>query len=452
MLAPRFILLYSSLFVPIVESGKLRGQFHEGFEGSNPHNKLVSGRIDTRLDGSNPHNKLARGSIDIRCIDDPTSVECQMNEPVPTSTQNIVMNALTRLEDYSSGLLLHRKKDYLEEYPYPYPYGDDEDTHTNTEPMVSSAPTRDMCYGNMERLAYKKYCHSEMPSVSLEPSLAPSLFPAESVPTLPDMSSPSPSPATTPTTPVPSISRISDSDDSNRIPSAVLGMCQGDCDSPSDCDQGLYCHQRINSEQTPGCPGTELDASRTDYCTNVTITSVHPVYPGTDDGGRMKLYWNESYWWQESNVEIQWCVACPSSHDQSFSSSTTTSHRCHAGEELFLQYCSSLGSVVFFEFPPVSTGSETVQIQIIDSDLCVERQGGTTAVTVETCMDTNPQQQWDKTTYNIDDETPFELSPTTDRQLCLTIHHHPKHGETLELFPCNVSRRDTSSLWTLFRH
>jgi hypothetical protein len=447
MLAQRFVLLYSSLFVPMVESGQLRGQFQLGHDESS--------------------SKEGGGSIDIRCIDNPSSVECQRNQPL--NTPSSMMSALTRLEDFSSGLF-HRKKILIEENPY---WDSSSSSPSSSEPMVSSAPTRDMCYGNMERLAYKKYCHSEMPSVSLEPSLAPSLIPD---PTTDEIkNSPSPAPVVSTAVPSPTISRTPGSDDTPRIPSAALGMCQGDCDSPTDCANGLYCHQRIRSEQTPGCPGTEFDGSRTDYCTNVTLTSVQPPIGDDDDDDdvfRLKLYWNESYWWQESNVEMEWCVACPSHHveddneiPQSTTTITTASHRCHSGEDLFLQDCSSWGSVVFFTFPPLvdphateeGGSAETVQIQIADSDLCLERSSSSTAVAVATCSATTPQQHWVKTTYIINDndddddvERPFELSPTTDPQLCLTIHHHPKHGETLELFPCNKSRRDTSSLWTHF--
>ena len=46
--------------------------------------------------------------------------------------------------------------------------------------------------------------------------------------------------------------------------SEPLGLCQGDCDSDSDCGEGLLCWQRNDFDQVPGCegPGT----SGWDYC------------------------------------------------------------------------------------------------------------------------------------------------------------------------------------------
>eukprot|EP00526_Cylindrotheca_closterium_P007483 CAMPEP_0113658690 /NCGR_PEP_ID=MMETSP0017_2-20120614/31912_1 /TAXON_ID=2856 /ORGANISM="Cylindrotheca closterium" /LENGTH=683 /DNA_ID=CAMNT_0000573097 /DNA_START=202 /DNA_END=2253 /DNA_ORIENTATION=- /assembly_acc=CAM_ASM_000147 len=43
-----------------------------------------------------------------------------------------------------------------------------------------------------------------------------------------------------------------------------LQRCEGDCDSDSNCAQGLYCLQRDGGDPVPGCNGS--DDSRTDYC------------------------------------------------------------------------------------------------------------------------------------------------------------------------------------------
>ena len=45
-----------------------------------------------------------------------------------------------------------------------------------------------------------------------------------------------------------------------------LGLCQGDCDRDSHCQDGLYCFQRDPLEPVPGCENGEFDSSRTDYC------------------------------------------------------------------------------------------------------------------------------------------------------------------------------------------
>jgi len=45
-----------------------------------------------------------------------------------------------------------------------------------------------------------------------------------------------------------------------------LGLCEGDCDSNDDCEPGLICYEREESESVPGCSGGVEDGSRTDFC------------------------------------------------------------------------------------------------------------------------------------------------------------------------------------------
>ena len=46
-----------------------------------------------------------------------------------------------------------------------------------------------------------------------------------------------------------------------------LGLCEGDCDTDSECLPGLICYQRDSFQAVPGCIGGEGDSSKTDYCT-----------------------------------------------------------------------------------------------------------------------------------------------------------------------------------------
>eukprot|EP00980_Cylindrotheca_fusiformis_P010459 scaffold2322_cov135-Cylindrotheca_fusiformis.AAC.18 len=53
-----------------------------------------------------------------------------------------------------------------------------------------------------------------------------------------------------------------------------LGMCQGDCDTSSDCEEGLECFQRSEGQHVPGCVGGLQDDSKTDYCTKIQKPTV----------------------------------------------------------------------------------------------------------------------------------------------------------------------------------
>jgi hypothetical protein len=331
------------------------------------------------------------------------------------------------------------------------------------EHVVSSSPTRDLCYGNMERLAYKKFCHSEMPSVSLEPSEQPTATPHidrdgetwNNVPLLPSEPSPLPtaSPTTTPSSRQPALTSPAHTPFPTNIPHPAIGLCAGDCDSPADCESGLYCYQRMNFEAVPGCPGTERDGSRKDYCTDVIAPSPSPnstsTRPPTDeDSFRLKLYWNSSYWWQESNEEIEWCMACPKQQDPPVVMTSLQQPVCHEGDVLFLHYCSNDDAAVYFDFVSSSEPQEDwVLIQVVETELCLERKD--TSATLEICNGTNPLQHWAASTQ-VD---PFEIAQRPHHMgwdMCLTTHHHPKLGEEIELYPCDVARNDNSSLWVAF--
>eukprot|EP00934_Nitzschia_sp_Nitz4_P005076 Nitzschia sp. Nitz4//NODE_293_length_29386_cov_71.949235//2837//4960//NITZ4_additional_000031-RA//-1//CDS//3329531815//5066//frame0 len=45
-----------------------------------------------------------------------------------------------------------------------------------------------------------------------------------------------------------------------------LGFCEGDCDTDTDCADGLVCFQRGRYEAVPGCDGGEEMYSRSDFC------------------------------------------------------------------------------------------------------------------------------------------------------------------------------------------
>eukprot|EP00980_Cylindrotheca_fusiformis_P005678 scaffold1184_cov132-Cylindrotheca_fusiformis.AAC.99 len=60
-----------------------------------------------------------------------------------------------------------------------------------------------------------------------------------------------------------------------------LGLCQGDCDRDSHCQEGLYCFQRDANEPVPGCEGGESDSSLTDYCIENNPSDSNLVFYGS---------------------------------------------------------------------------------------------------------------------------------------------------------------------------
>lgn len=455
------ILLLLAYFLVVVHSGLLRGKNH-----------------DVDQDGSIAANNEAfqfndlsypTGGIPSRCLDDPDIPDCMQRIRAVRSISfphsffdetapNGMSERKQELRRYADpSLPLQSTTSLSQSSSYPSSYLSDD----FSEYSVSSSPTRDLCYGNMKRLPYKKYCNSEMPSVSLEPTDEPTVFRSGDREGLPwggsqplPIIEPSPTPTVIPSTfdPIaletlePSVALPEPTLEPTQMPrfSNTFGLCAGDCDSPADCDPGLYCFQRMNFEAVPGCPGSELDASRTDYCTNTAASPPFAVAPPpTEDSFRLRLYWNSSYWWQESNVEIEWCMSCPRRPQLGV--------LCGEGDILFLHYCSADSVYFNFVLDTDTTSDSEWLMQVVDTNLCLERDGSSAVLSF--CNSANPHQKWIALDGNVTQEEPFEIGQRPNHfgwDLCLTTHHHPKLGEEVELFPCSTARGDNSSLWDMF--
>ena len=348
----------------------------------------------------------------------------------------------------------------------------------DTNLLASSAPTKSWCYGNMARHFQNspigKYCHSEMPSVSSEPSVVPTVFseggsvgsesgvpsptgqpefdsPESTPPRLVPSMQPSSIPAIAPQTLVPTISsdcrvklfwddefRWQESSEevqwcmicgnpndvmatqagttpppppADGASSPGLGQCEGDCSVDGDCQPGLYCFQRDPYQPVPGCEGKDLEGSKTDFCTSAL-------------------------------------------------SATPEAPECQEGDKLHIHECSRWWRSTYFEFVGAQKSETkdvyTTMIRVAGTDLCLERSSGL-SVTLETC-DYNGDgdlslQRWiaGDLPLTCDSEEEVELvQPVDGTEFCLTTHHHPRHGEEIELYPCSVARRDHTSLWTPF--
>jgi len=65
-------------------------------------------------------------------------------------------------------------------------------------------------------------------------------------------------------------------------PGFILGLCEGDCDSDSECEAGLVCFQRDGFETIPGCSGNGISAY--DYCVDPVLVTI-----GVDPSGILGL-------------------------------------------------------------------------------------------------------------------------------------------------------------------
>ncbi len=225
-------------------------------------------------------------------------------------------------------------------------------------------------------------------------------------------------------------------------PSSVfpLGVCEGDCDVDSDCAGNLRCLQRdSNAGSVPGCNGS--DNGKTDYCVSRSSSPSPPSAPGptptapsptsssVNQNFKLKMYWEEGYFWQEERFERKWCMRCRGGS-------------CSTGEKLYIEECDDSG-VEKFDFDYVS--NDEVLIKINGSNNCLERAGRD--IFVRSCDSGKSLQRWWAKTGDFD-ESRFEISQLGATNLCVTQRHHPKPDEEVELEPCTQARESDTSFWT----
>jgi hypothetical protein len=207
-----------------------------------------------------------------------------------------------------------------------------------------------------------------------------------------------------------------------------LGPCYGDCDTDDDCDDGLYCHLRDAYEPSPGCLNAELDGSRTDFC--AYLEDKPPVPSPTPDFFRIKLYWQEGYYWQEESFERKFCMKCK--------------NECFEGNRLYITECSSYSS--HFDYVEVGSSAE-VLIKVSGKDLCFERANR--VVSLATCNETLPTQRWFAKDGSFEGDK-VEISQRGFENFCMTQHHHPKHGEEIYMDRCANAIRDNTQFWNKY--
>lgn len=219
---------------------------------------------------------------------------------------------------------------------------------------------------------------------------------------------------------------------------ANLSQCEGDCDVDDDCMDDLVCYHKVQggSGIVPGCNGT--DTSRTDFCIDpldFNETSIPSEYPSsapldfsTLENFKLKLYWEEGYYWQEETFERKWCMRCRGG-------------LCHLDEKIYIEECDSMG-VQWFDF--VYINSVEVLIQLHGTNKCLQRENKD--IFVKSCDENVELQQWMAKRGDFD-EYRFEISQNSLSNFCITQRHHPKWDEEVELETCEGARTSDTSYW-----
>ena len=258
-----------------------------------------------------------------------------------------------------------------------------------------------------------------------------------------------------------------------------LQLCEGDCDLDTDCDDGLVCFQRGPGIPVPGCLNGDKEMSRTDFCIAdpssrqmPTILNTSPtgppsltwntaapatldpiVAPKVLQSKQIRLYWEPTYFWQEEEEERKWCMmydydGLPGTGKCWYEQETRP---CNS-EELYMAKCNNDRrqklDLVMLSLP--DENKEVFMIKAPGKAQCLELQDDRSILFRE-CDAQSEQQHW-KTTNGSLDDIRFEIVPVGLPNHCVTQHHHPKAGEVIRIYRCELPRASESltSFWEFY--
>jgi hypothetical protein len=144
---------------------------------------------------------------------------------------------------------------------------------------------------------------------------------------------------------------------------------------------------------------------------------------------RLKMYWQDSYNWQDFTEDPKYCMECSGS--------------CREGQEIRIMRCGGDKFVVV---------GNTIR-PASDTSLCFTVMGYSTAKDTDGDPITEPIQlkdcngDSDQEFDGFQSNGGFELRPQNRGDRCLGTNHHPKSSEKVHPKSCSQGRGDTTSEW-----
>jgi hypothetical protein len=145
---------------------------------------------------------------------------------------------------------------------------------------------------------------------------------------------------------------------------------------------------------------------------------------------RLRLYWEEGYYWQEERGETFWCMECG---------------ECRENDSVYIKWC---GDSIRQQFTKVG---DTIR-PLSDQALCFTMTGTHSEnrpIRLVPCMDKRSGSD-EQRFGGFHPNERFELHPLGDTSLCLSQAHHPKDDERVWPDSCTTTRGDTTSYWITY--
>eukprot|EP00980_Cylindrotheca_fusiformis_P021849 scaffold8682_cov122-Cylindrotheca_fusiformis.AAC.6 len=182
--------------------------------------------------------------------------------------------------------------------------------------------------------------------------------------------------------------------------------------------------------------------------------SMEPTFQPISSNWRfkLKLYWEEGYFWQEETRERYWCMECTRCNSygrgdgweygcESYDNGSEDS--CREGDALWVRDCRDRGA----RFNVLQKHKSGYLLRLDDSNLCIERSN--VHLMIKRCDMDEKDQLW----MPWHDFSKFELRPYEQRDrdakdaYCVSQTHHPKSREMLGLHNCATTEGHQTRYW-----
>jgi len=167
---------------------------------------------------------------------------------------------------------------------------------------------------------------------------------------------------------------------------------------------------------------------------NDSLPNVLPVKRFNGNEFRLKLYWEEGYYWQESTNEKWWCMSCEDDGN------------CVLGAKMKLRDC-KLKSDLDTTFIATSYSDDGHQLRVTNTNLCLQKMGARRAIKLKKCMKPRSKHLRLQLFKGYKPNEKFDLRPSSYSDRCLSNHHHPKAREVLYAETCEKAHRSETGYW-----
>ncbi|KAL9179483.1 hypothetical protein ACHAXT_008773 [Thalassiosira profunda] len=214
------------------------------------------------------------------------------------------------------------------------------------------------------------------------------------------------------------------------VPSATSSIDEYEPDPETMYDWAYEEEDLILNETFVVPPSLSADAEEEEDAIPAGISVSRRMNLFDEPGFRLKLFWKEGYYWQESYAEKWWCMSCG------------LDGVCKKDDSMYLVNCKSKSHA---DARFTSTRRRKgLQYRVVGTDLCLQKIGRSRRIELRPCSKSQVLQQF-KSKRGPDGG--FDLRPARYTGRCLTNHHHPKAGELVYAESCRTAHRTKTGYW-----